>query len=51
MPIKLVDAEAVLVFSTLNRKGSNVLETIILTAISAFFGSFCILDLNENEEE
>ena len=51
MPIKPVDVEVVLVFSTLNRKGISVLETIILAAISAFFGSFCILDLNENEEE
>ena len=51
MPIKLVDAEVVLAFSTLNRKGTSMLETVILTAISAFFGSYCILDLNENEEE
>jgi len=49
MPIKLVDAEAVLVFSTLNRKGNSMLETIILAAISAFFGSYCVLDINEEE--
>jgi 2-polyprenyl-3-methyl-5-hydroxy-6-metoxy-1,4-benzoquinol methylase len=49
MPIKLVDAEVVLVFSTLNRKGTSMLETIILAAIAVFFGSFCVLDINEEE--
>ena len=51
MPIRPADAEVVLAFSTLNRKGISMLEVVILTAISAFFGSYCILDLNENEEE
>ena len=49
MPIKLVGVEAVLVFSTLNRKGISMLEVAILTAIAAFFGSFCVLDINEEE--
>ena len=49
MPVKLVDAAVVLAFSTLNRKGISMLEVVILTAISAFFGSFCILDINEEE--
>ena len=49
MPIKLVDAEVVLAFNTLNRKGTSMLEVAILTAIAAFVGSYCVLDINEEE--
>ena len=49
MPIQPVDAAVVLAFSTFNRKGISMLEVVILTAIAAFFGSYCVLDINEEE--
>ena len=49
MPIKLADAAVVLAFSTLNREGNSMLEVAILTAIAAFVGSYCVLDINEEE--
>ena len=49
MLLKLVDVEVVSAFSTLNMKGTSMLEVAILTAIAAFVGSYCVLDINEEE--